>query len=636
MDNQVARDRELLVTARQRGRLPLLGAFVKLSGPGWLQGAITLGGGSLAGSLYLGVLSGYSMLWLQIVAIGFGVVMLSAIAYVTLATGQRPFKAINEHVNPVLGWGWAIATMIANMVWLMPQFSLATGAIQQNLLPQVASSFGEPAMMTSTTPRAIITLAIFLVSMVIVWSYHQGGRGIRLFENLLKLMVAIVILSFVGVVITLAGQLPWDQIGWGLIPNPSLLSKPAATWTPLLDNIDTAYRALWENRIVSSQRDVMITVVATAVGINMTFFLPYSMLARGWDREFRGLAIFDLSTGLLIPFVLATGCVVIASASQFHTQPAPGLIEMIEAPAATDGNAPAVSDRIRKDYFALIDVRLAEEHQKRWPNVSQGERMVVADYALRQKLGEKTYEALSEPERRHRAMALSESELAPFAGRALVSQIPQEQKLRMVPVSERLMAATLVTRDANDLANTLTPLTGKAIAHLVFGVGVMSMALSTIIMLMLINGFVLCEMCDRPGNVTLHRIGALIAACSGMLGPFFWSKASFWMAVPTSVFNFSLLPVAYITFAILMNQRSLLGQDIPRGGKRVLWNVLMASAASVVLVASLWSIWSKAGYWGLGAMGAFVLLAGIFHVFVPRKPLELAAAPDAAVRVQTS
>src|SRR5690606_34768665 len=114
------------------------------------------------------------------------------------------------------------------------------------------------------------------------------------------------------------------------------------------------------------------------------------------------------------------------------------LIEMIEAPAATDGNAPAVSDRIRKDYFALIDVRLAEEHQKRWPNVSQGERMVVADYALRQKLGEKTYEALSEPERRHRAMALSESELAPFAGRALVSQIPQEQKLRMVPASERL------------------------------------------------------------------------------------------------------------------------------------------------------------------------------------------------------
>ena len=46
-----------------------IGAYVKLSGPGWLQSAITLGGGSLASSLFLGVLAGYSLLWLQPVAI---------------------------------------------------------------------------------------------------------------------------------------------------------------------------------------------------------------------------------------------------------------------------------------------------------------------------------------------------------------------------------------------------------------------------------------------------------------------------------------------------------------------------------------------------------------------------------------
>ena len=28
----------------------------------------------------------------------------------------------------------------------------------------------------------------------------------------------------------------------------------------------------------------MIAAAATAVGINMTFLLPYSMLARGWDN----------------------------------------------------------------------------------------------------------------------------------------------------------------------------------------------------------------------------------------------------------------------------------------------------------------------------------------------------------------
>ena len=78
--------------------------------------------------------------------------------------------------------------------------------------------------------------------------------------------------------------------------------------------------------IVNQQRDVMISAAATAVGINMTFLLPYSMLRKGWDKVFRGLAIFDLSTGLFIPFILATGCVVIASASQFHAVPAEGFV----------------------------------------------------------------------------------------------------------------------------------------------------------------------------------------------------------------------------------------------------------------------------------------------------------------------
>ena len=33
----------------------------------------------------------------------FGIIMLSVIGYVTLSTGKKPFQAINEHINPVLG-----------------------------------------------------------------------------------------------------------------------------------------------------------------------------------------------------------------------------------------------------------------------------------------------------------------------------------------------------------------------------------------------------------------------------------------------------------------------------------------------------------------------------------------------------
>ena len=64
-----------------------LAYYTKKSGPGWLQAAITLGGGSLAGALFLGVMMGYNLMWLQPLAMILGVVMLSAIAYVTLSTG---------------------------------------------------------------------------------------------------------------------------------------------------------------------------------------------------------------------------------------------------------------------------------------------------------------------------------------------------------------------------------------------------------------------------------------------------------------------------------------------------------------------------------------------------------------------
>src|SRR5690606_11339556 len=103
------------------------------------------------------------------------------------------------------------------------------------------------------------------------------------------------------------------------------------TYEPWLERLDGGARAFWSEQIVGMQRDVMISAAATAVGINMTFLLPYSLLQRGWNREFRGFARFDLAGGMLIPFLLATSCVVVASASRFHTQPVPGIL------ATTDG-----------------------------------------------------------------------------------------------------------------------------------------------------------------------------------------------------------------------------------------------------------------------------------------------------------
>ena len=125
--------------------------------------------GSLSNSLYLGVLVGFTCMWVQPLAMILGVVMLGAIAYVTLSSGEPPLRAINKHVSPILGWGWLIGSMLANLVWSMPQYAVSAGALQQNLFPQFfgweehAGVFG--SIKGGTTAAAVIVPA------------YSGARG---------------------------------------------------------------------------------------------------------------------------------------------------------------------------------------------------------------------------------------------------------------------------------------------------------------------------------------------------------------------------------------------------------------------------------------------------------------------------
>lgn len=262
------------------------------------------------------------MLWVQPLAMLLGIIMLSAIAYVTLSTGRRPFEAINTEVNPVFGWGWAIAAFIANMVWVMPQYALAVGLFQQNLLPGV---FGEAGPLPHHVSTLLLVTVIFVLALWVTWSYGKPGLGVKLFEFVLKLMVA-----FIGVVIRLSfepGALNWGEILRGFVPNPGMLTRPAEGFETLLGHLPSEFAGYWREIIVSDQRGVIVTNAATAVGINMTFIFGYSLLRRRWTREFRGFVKFDLATGMLIPFLIATSCVVVAAASQFHGVPQHGLMD---------------------------------------------------------------------------------------------------------------------------------------------------------------------------------------------------------------------------------------------------------------------------------------------------------------------
>ncbi len=551
-DHSLEQERQLLASVADKGAGAKAKTYAKLCGPGWLQSAITLGGGSLVGALGVGVIGGTNFMWVQPVAMVLGVIMLSAIAYVTLSTGERPFRAINDHVSPFLGWAWLIATMVANMVWVLPQFNLAFGAVAKNLAPSIPDTNGS---------KMLISAAVLAVATTIIWSYGSGSRGVALFERMLKVLVGLIVVSFVGVVLvlTLAEDSPlrWGAVFSGLVPDFGALFRPAETFRPMIDQLDPAAAEAWTKRITGMQRDNIIAAFGTTVGINMTFLLPYSMLRRRWGKEHRGLAIFDLSTGLLIPFVIATGCLVIAAATQFHDNP--------------DNNNPAQS----KSLVAAAERQFGEGGFAELDAARQAE-VLTAIYT---------------------AMPGGEKAVA---------------KLEMMTAK----------RSQWELAKALEPFAGTFFSQYVFGIGVLAMAISTIIILMLINGFAVCEMLGVPDSGAPHRAGCILVGVIGFFGPIAWGQLGPWLAIPVSVFGLTLLPIAYLTFLLLMNSKGLLGSSRPEGGRRLRWNVLMATATTVATLGAGWASYGKIselaekkgmpgelGWFGPGLIVAFGLIA---------------------------
>lgn len=530
--SKVEADRQLLREAQAAGAGPTLGAFVRLSGPGWLQSAITLGGGSLAGALFLGILGGPSLLWLQLVAITMGVVMLSAISYVTLSTGERPFSAIHRHINPALAWGWLIATSIANMIWCMPQFSLCFEALEQNLAPGVVEN--------SLGWKLGVSAVILTITSCVLMLNVRGGAAAKAFDLFIKALIGMIVLCFFGVVVhlTIQGVLDWGTILTGFIPDPRQWNSPSGEVAQLVQNVSAEAREFWSARIVREQRAVMIGAAATAVGINMTFLMPYSMLQRGWDKTFRGLARFDLSTGMAIPYVMVTSCVVIAAAHAFHSK-------------ADD---------------AFLSTSPGEFQTS--PLFGGAKNMLLQ--RVRPDLGE-SFDALGEQDQQAALMAMVE-----------------------LSEDEKLIAASLVQRNAFELSQALAPLLGQDTANLVFGFGIFGMGFSTIIILMFINGFVFREAAGQPGSKPLFAIGCLAAGVSGALWPLIWDgPAKLWLAILTSSFGMMLLPIAYVTFFMLMNSRSIMGDQRPRGFSRLTWNVLMGISVIGAFIAAGTAIYDK-------------------------------------------
>jgi Mn2+/Fe2+ NRAMP family transporter len=511
---------------KQRGFFGRLAGYSKMTGPGWVQAAVTLGGGSLVGALYLGVIGGYQFMWLQPLAMLCGVIMLSAISYVTLSSEERPFVSVKKNISPTLAWGWLLATVVANVVFCSAQFALGTDAAQNNLgvLPESEAPY-------------IITAVFAAVGLSLLWLSRQGGAAAKIIDNVLKVLVAVVVLSFMGVVVVLGikGGIEWGSLFKGLIPDFSALFKPTDTYNEAIAATG-ASASFWTEYIANNQRDVIIGAFGSAVGINMTFLLPYSIKAKGWGKQHRELSFFDLGLGLFIPFILATSFLVIATSSQFH--------------ARADGVYSETA------YNNVTDKRIAIDNQ----------------------------------------------------GFGTLSEEAKQTLREALPQADKDMSVMLAKRNTRDLASSLEPFLGSN-SQLIFGIGVLAMALSTMIVHMMMNGYAISEAFGRPGEKGIFMLGAAIPALTGFLSPILWSgQTKTALVVPAAVIATTLLPIAYFIFILLMNSKKTLGGEMPK--HRVLFNTLMIFAASIACFASVWKLLEKASSDGWsGIIGVSGLIA---------------------------
>ena len=257
--------------------------YLRLMGPGYMQSAMTLGGGTAFASIFAGAAFGYQLLWVAPVAMLLGIIVLSAVAHQTLSNPQNPFEAMKEHAGPFFAYGWALGGIVSSIIWQFAQYALASA-----MLVAIARSSG---LEVQSWVMGLLALA-WCVGVALL--YDSGARFVRLYERIIKGMVWFIIAAFAFVVIKTGIPHPGDLLQ-GLIP----FRIPGVT------------KGIQANTLV-------VSGLAAAVGANMVFVYPYTLRKRKWGRPHRRLARIDLGFGMFVPYAIAASLMVIASASVFY------------------------------------------------------------------------------------------------------------------------------------------------------------------------------------------------------------------------------------------------------------------------------------------------------------------------------
>ncbi|MEP0357183.1 divalent metal cation transporter [Paraglaciecola sp.] len=294
---------EILTALAKKPWFARVPTYLKLSGPGWLQGAMTLGGGSAVTSLTIGAVFGYEFLWVQPVAMVIGCIMLFALAHQTLHSQTSPFESMKKHVNAPLAWAWAIAAFASSIIWGFAHYPLSAGMLEEIIV--VSSGFSvEQQQGGAARDGYLLALALLVWAGCAYTSWRYGDQvdesqsgkhsAVKIFETSIKVLSGLIVIAFAWVVISasLNGKVDWAAVMAGYIPS-SLPQTSAGVTT-------------------------MMAALGSAVGINMTFIYGYTLLHKKWTPDHVELSRYDIAFGLVMPYILVTSLISIAAAGAFY------------------------------------------------------------------------------------------------------------------------------------------------------------------------------------------------------------------------------------------------------------------------------------------------------------------------------
>ena len=279
--------------------------YLRTMGPGYMQSAMTLGGGSAFAALFAGAAFGYKLLWVAPLSMFLGVLVMAAVAWQTLSTGKDPYDALKEHVNPIFAWAFAWGGLISSIIWQFAQYALAGAML--SLLLGVEPWLGGLIALAWCVPIGLL--------------YGRAHSLVRTYELLLTAMVWFIIACMLLVVIR-SGIPDFGTFLLGFIPTIP------ADWEGM--------NAANEPATPISSILVIVSGLAAAVGANMLFVYPYTLMRNKWGRGERDVALLDLALGMFLPFSIAVSLMVAASAAVFYYGNAPFIGAKISPRAAAE------------------------------------------------------------------------------------------------------------------------------------------------------------------------------------------------------------------------------------------------------------------------------------------------------------